>query len=168
LVRAPDDVSAFVYGGPLQVAVQHAKFGPDESTARALARLWVHHLRAGTLPPMPDVDLVTWVPVPLRRLLRRGFDMPALLAAALARSLGKPWVDVLDVTRGDAPLSQGADKAARHARVQGRYRVRCDVRGKRVLLIDDVRTTGATLDEAARVLSEAGAEVVVRALAQTP
>lgn len=98
----------------------------------------------------------------------RGFDLPALLASSLARWARVPVVDALDCTRADAPLSHGADKAARSASVAGRYRARAHVRGRALLLVDDVHTTGATLGEASRVLREGGAAVVPASFAVAP
>jgi predicted amidophosphoribosyltransferase len=88
-----------------------------------------------------------------------------VLATALAACARVPVVDALALTRADAPLSFGADKAERAAKVSGRFRARASFAGRAVLLVDDVRTTGATLAEAARVLGEAGAEVTTAAFA---
>ncbi|HEY4220814.1 MAG TPA: phosphoribosyltransferase family protein [Myxococcota bacterium] len=156
--RAPAQfVSAFAYGGPIADAIRAAKFRRDAAVADALARLWVERAE------LPAIDVVTFVPAPFRRRLKRGFDLPAVLARALAKHARVPFVDALRCTRADAPLSFGADKAARAVIVSGRFRARRSLAGLRVLLVDDVRTTGATLAEAARALD--AREVVQASLA---
>lgn len=157
-----------MYGGAVADAVRHAKFRPDGGVARALGTLWVERLQAGQAVALPVVDGVAFVPAPFRRRLARGFDLPSLLAGALARHADVPVVDALACTRTDAPLSFGADKAARAAIVSGRYRARRRLDGRTLLLVDDVHTTGATLGEAGRVLAAAGAVVVPAALAVAP
>jgi predicted amidophosphoribosyltransferase len=118
------------------------------------------------VPPPPSIDVVSFVPSALSRVRARGFDLPALLAARVARACGKPLVEALDVVRQDEPLAGHASGMERALAVRGRYRAR-PIAGA-VLLIDDVVTTGATLGEATRVLEAAGAVVHATALAHTP
>jgi len=109
-----------------------------------------------------DFDLVTWVPVSTLRKLRRGYDQSALLAKALGKELGTEPVSTLKKIRNNKTQSSLHDSAHRRANVLGAYRViNADaVRGKRVLLVDDVFTTGATAGECARMLLTAGAKEV--------
>lgn len=171
-VVAPDVLGCALFGGAVADAVRAAKFRPDATVAEALARLWVERVVSGLCPALPIVDAVAFVPAPYRRRLARGFDLPAVLAGAVAGLARAPLVDALACTRADAPLSFGADKAARAAAVSGRYRVRpafaARAAGCRVLLVDDVKTTGATLAEAARALADSGADVVTAAFAIAP
>ena len=112
-----------------------------------------------------EVDVVTWAPTTPVRRRGRGFDQARLLARAVARRRGLPCRPLL---RRQAGLPQtGRDAAARRA---GPLFVATGaVRGRRVLLVDDVVTTGATAAAAARALREAGAlEVHVGAAARTP
>lgn len=164
----PSILACAMFGGAIADAVRHAKFRPDAGVARALGTLWVERLKDGQAPVLPVVDGIAFVPAPWRRRVRRGFDLPALLASALARHTSVPVVDALACTRADAPLSFGADKAARAAMVSGRYRARGTFGGRTLLLVDDVHTTGATLGEAGRVLGAAGAVVIPAALAVAP
>lgn len=104
------------------------------------------------------------VPVPLHRwrLWRRRFNQAGLLAAALARRSGRPVrVDVLRRVRATPPQGH-LGRARRRENVRGAFRVmRPDrIAGRRVLLVDDVLTTGATVAECARLLRRAGAESV--------
>lgn len=107
-------------------------------------------------------DLITWVPISSRRKLARGYDQVELLAAAVGRELGVEPVRLLKKIRHNRPQSQIAGQARRKANVLGAYRMAegVQVAGKRVLLLDDVITTGATAGECARVLLTAGAKEV--------
>ncbi|MFL1461527.1 ComF family protein [Roseococcus sp. DSY-14] len=115
------------------------------------------------------------VPVPLHRwrLLARRHNQAALLARALGRLGGLPvWVDALARTRRTAPL-EGAGAAERQARLDGAFAVPARaarrVRGARLVLVDDVLTSGATAGGCARALLAAGAaEVRVLAAARVP
>lgn len=107
-------------------------------------------------------DSITWVPVSRRRLRRRGYDQSRLLAEEIAKKRGLPCVNTLEKVRHNRQQSLIRDPKARRENVKGVYRCADPeaVRGKRLLLIDDIVTTGATLSECARVLSEAGAASV--------
>jgi len=149
-----------MFGGAIADAVRRAKFRHDAAAAHLLGAFWVERIELSQCAPLPAVDAIAFVPAPFRRRIVRGFDLPAILASALAAHAGVPVVDALACTRTDAPLSFGADKAARAAIVSGRYTSRASFADQKLLLIDDVHTTGATLHEAARVLEAAGAKVV--------
>ena len=107
-------------------------------------------------------DMLTWVPVSRLRKLRRGYDQVELLAKAVGRELGLSPVPTLKKIRNNRPQSRLKDPAARRANVLGAYRLLegAAVKGKRVLLLDDILTTGATAGECARVLLSAGAKEV--------
>lgn len=108
-------------------------------------------------------DLITWVPLSDRRKRERGYDQAFLLASAAALELGDVAVETLRKERNTDPQSGIAEDAQRRANVLGAY-TPVDpelVAGKRVLLIDDVVTTGSTLSECARTLRTMGAEDVV-------
>jgi predicted amidophosphoribosyltransferase len=111
------------------------------------------------------IDVVTWAPTTPVRLRGRGFDQARLLARAVARRRGLPCRPLL--RRWAGPAQTGRDAAARRAGPL--FSASGPVRGRRVLLVDDVVTTGATVSAAARALREAGAiEVHVVAAARTP
>ena len=107
-------------------------------------------------------DILTWVPVSRLRRLRRGYDQVELLAKVVGTELGLAPVPTLYKIRNNRPQSRMKDPAARKANVLGAYRVleTADVKGKRVLLLDDILTTGATAGECARMLRMAGAREV--------
>ena len=107
-------------------------------------------------------DVLTWVPVSRLRKLRRGYDQVALLAEVVGRELGMEPRPLLKKIRNNPPQSGITGQAQRRANVLGIYRVENaeEIQGKRVLLLDDILTTGATAGECARVLLTAGAESV--------
>ena len=107
-------------------------------------------------------DLLTWVPTAPGRKFRRGYDQAELLARAVGRELSMKPVRLLRKVRNNPAQSGISDAARRRANVMGVYRLtgRADLRGKRILLIDDVLTTGATAGECAKLLRQAGAEEV--------
>lgn len=158
--RAIERASAcFGYEGPLQEAVHAYKFGGRIELARffadALAR------RARELAP---IDAIVPVPTPRGRRFRRGFNPSAFLAHRVARALCLPCCDRLLKRRGDVRPQTGLARAERLGNVRGAFVVRTSQRDaivdQRFLLVDDVLTTGATLNECARQLMRAGARSV--------
>ena len=116
-------------------------------------------------------DTVTWVPVSPRRLRQRGYDQARLLAESACRLWETKPLPLLRKTVHNPAQSGLKEAAARRANVLGVYEAVDPERisGHRILLVDDICTTGATLAECARVLREAGAaDVVCAAAALTP
>jgi ComF family protein len=139
---------------------------------RALHQLKYHGRRrlapalaARILPRLPSGPWMV-VPVPLHRtrLRQRGFNQAALLARALARQAGWPYLEAL-VRRRETRPSPGLGRAARAANLAGAFLAIRPVAGCRVLLVDDVYTTGATATAARDVLLAAGAAEVHVAVA---
>ncbi|MDX2222148.1 MAG: ComF family protein [Rhodospirillaceae bacterium] len=116
-------------------------------------------------------DVIVPVPMHRRRLWLRTYNQAALLARALAKCAQRPMLPT-DLIRARATPSQGRlDRAARRRNVAGAFKVirPAAVRGKAILLVDDVLTTGATADSCARALLRAGAVAVdVLVLARVP
>ena len=116
-------------------------------------------------------DLITWVPLSRARLRQRGYDQAMLLASAAALVLDDVAAETLCKVRDtEAQSGLGKNDASRRANVLSAYQVTDPalVEGRRVLLIDDIVTTGSTLSECARVLRTAGAtDVVCAALARS-
>jgi ComF family protein len=161
---APGDVAAFVYGGAVARAITRCKYERRPDLARPLGDLLASALVAHG-PPLAGAVVV---PVPLHRarLAERGFNQAALIAARVARRLGRPLKPRLLARDRDTPQQAWLDRGARIQNVAGAFRVRDpeSLRGRAVLLVDDVRTTGATLGACSRVLVEARASSVVRAV----
>ena len=109
-----------------------------------------------------EFDVLTWVPVSKLRRLTRGYDQAQLLAEAVGQELGLTPVSTLCKVRHNRAQSGITGQAKRRANVLGAYKAVCpqQLHGKRVLILDDVITTGATAGECARVLLTAGAKEV--------
>lgn len=156
------------YEGSVRRAVLRLKFEGRQSGIDCFARLMAECAAtwyAGTF------DAVTWVPVSAKRLRQRGYDQARLLAEALCRLWDTVPTETLCKTVDNPAQSGLKDPHQRRANVLGVYEITAPaaVAGKRWLLVDDVCTTGATLDECRRMLSEAGAaDVVCLTLARTP
>jgi len=134
------------------------KHGDRTHVAGAFGR-WMH--RAGT-DVLAGADLLVPVPLHWTRLFQRRYNQAALLAQAI-RAAGGPQVAADWVVRRRRTPSQGhLGAAARERNVRGAFAVRRsrDLAGKRVVIVDDVMTTGATVEECARVLKRAGAAFV--------
>ena len=115
-----------------------------------------------------EFDLITWIPVSPRRRYDRGYDQVQLLAAAVGRELDCKPVACLQKIRNNPPQSRISGQAQRRANVLGAYKAvnPAAFAGKRILLLDDIITTGSTAGECAKVLLTAGAaEVHVAAIA---
>ena len=104
-------------------------------------------------------DVVTWVPIHSARRWKRGYDQSELLARRLACVMGLPCERLLKKVRHTKAQSGLKGESVRRANVLGASLLQpgVQVEGKRILLVDDVATTGATLSECARMLRTAGA-----------
>jgi ComF family protein len=144
--------------GTLPALIRRHKYGLDQAVGRALAE----YLPAELPLDSADYDLVVPVPLHRRRLWWRGFNQAALLAGEVACRLELP-LDVSALARIRATTSQtSADHDERRRNVRAAFAARHGKRltGRRILLVDDVMTTGATAHECARTLRAAGARVV--------
>lgn len=142
----------------LDSIIRRHKYGLDQSLGRALAECLGDELPLA----LERYDLVVPVPLHRARLRWRGFNQAALLGAAVARRLGRPLdVACLARVRPTPPQTmQSHDERERNVRDAFAVRRPGRVAGRRVLLVDDVMTTGATANECARVLLKAGAHGV--------
>lgn len=109
-----------------------------------------------------DWDVLTWIPISHRRKRARGYDQVEIFGKALAAELETELIPVLKKTRNTKPQSTIGDAAHRRANILDAFTVTDPtlICGKRVLLLDDILTTGATASECARVLLTAGAKEV--------
>jgi ComF family protein len=155
LVAAP-------YTGRVRDVLLGFKYRNRRAVARHLAGLVVNRVAASG----GHVDVVTWAPTGARRRHQRGFDQAELVARHVARQLGVPCRRLLD-RRGPGGPQTGQDRRGRlHGPV---FRAHPRIDPVRVLVVDDVVTTGATLASAASALRQAGAtEVICAAVAATP
>ena len=146
------------YSGVGRELVARLKYRNARSSLRFLAE------GMAALVDREGVDVVTWAPTTDGRRRRRGFDQSELLARAVARRLRRPCRRLLRRLPGPAQTGQGLAERRRGPP----FEARAGVAGERVLVVDDVVTTGATVTAAARALRAAGAaEVQVVAAART-
>ena len=148
------------YQGPLAEMIRKLKFRGQAHVAKFLGEL-LHRAVQGA--DMADqFDVVSWVPLHWWRKWVRHYNQVELLARRLGGLSGRPCLGLLRKTRWTAPQTH-LSRQDRLANVRGSFGLRrtAAVAGKRILLVDDVLTTGATASEAASVLRGAGAKVCV-------
>ena len=148
--------SAALYEGPLEKALHRFKYEGRRPLAGPLALLIAERLAVEGLA----AEAIAWVPLHPRRQRSRGYNQSELLARELARLTRLPLRPGLQRTR-DTPPQVGLDRLRRAANVVRAFRwVGPPLAGGPLLLVDDVATTGATLDACATALREAGAGAV--------
>lgn len=151
--------AVFAYGGAVAAAIVRLKYAGRFDLASRLGPLMAQVMT----PLANEVDVVVPVPLHPARLAERGFDQAALLSGPVARGLRVEHAPrALSRTRA-TPRQASLDRSARAANVASAFRCRSPraVQGRRVLLVDDVRTTGATLASCAEALRKAGARTVL-------
>lgn len=141
-----------VYAGVAKQVVHQLKFAPDRTAAYLIAR-WLDEVLS-----FIDTDVVTFVPTAQVRVRQRGFDQAKIIARQFAHHRQLPF-DTLLLRHGSS-RQVGSEKKARQQQIRGAYTAKKQLSGQRVLLLDDILTTGATLSEAARTLKQNGATVV--------
>lgn len=158
--------SPLAYRDAVPGAVHRYKFSRVRALGKPLAALMAQCL-SDRLPE--GADLITWAPLSKKRLRERGFDQAELLAREVGRLLSIPAAPALEKTRNTSPQSELEEESARRANARGAYALLpgADLTGRRVVLVDDVVTSGSTLSECAALLRQGGAaEVWCLTLAQ--
>ncbi len=156
----------FLYEFPADTLVAHLKFGRRVAIAKVIAGLIV----AANPESVAGLDCLLAVPLHRIRKIRRGFNQSELIATAIGRTAGLPVLRTgLRRIRSTPPQST-LDRDQRRANVRGVFQANPDIiEGKRIGLIDDVVTTGATVNAASDELSAAGAaEIRIIAFARAP
>ena len=151
--------AVWYYDGYIRKSLHRFKFNRARHYAAPYGRLLAMKL----LNEYPEgFDALTWVPVSSWRKFTRGYDQVELLAQAVGKELGMEPVRTLRKVRNNRAQSGISGIEKRRANVLGVYRIEKPeaVAGKRILLLDDIITTGATAGECARVLLTAGAKEV--------
>jgi ComF family protein len=148
-------VAAYAYTGAAREGVLRLKYRGLRAAAPDMAAA----LARAAAEAAVQADAVTPVPLHPKRLRSRGYNQAVLLARPLASALGVPVLEALARTGATGPQVEAGSRRARRANVAGAFAVRpgVDVAGLHVGLVDDVLTTGATLDAAATALKAAGA-----------
>ncbi len=153
-VRFTDGFTAgLIYTEEAARAIQRFKYGD----ARYLAGFLASFL---DIPEAWDIEAIVPVPLHKRRLNRRGYNQSALLAEALAARISVPVRPELLVRVRNTKTQTRLNMKQRARNLRGAFRALPEAKGMRLLLIDDVRTTGATLAECAQALRAAGASAV--------
>lgn len=143
-------LASWPYEFPCDKLVQALKYRAQLALAGFFARRLASR-------PLPEVDLIVPMPLHAKRLTERGFNQALEIARGLARHLGRP-IEPRGVLRVKHTLPQTELPYEERAKnVRGAFLCKLDLSGARVAVLDDVMTTGATLNELARVLKRAGA-----------
>ena len=140
---------ATVYKDYARILIRRLKFGSARAGAEEIAHL-LHQLDDGIVVPVRTAS---------QRVHQRGYDQAVLIAQSYAKCTALPLVAHL-VRRGRTQ-QVGAGREQRRRQLIGAFQVKGSVVGKQIILIDDVLTTGATLEAAARTLKAAGAKSIV-------
>lgn len=150
-----------VYDDASAKAIHRFKYGHDTTYSAPLGSMMADY-------PLEGFDLITPVPLHIKRLRVRGFNQSLLLANAIGKRKGIPVAPfILKRTRWTEPQVNLTGRE-RKVNVKGAFKVCGDVREKRILIVDDVYTTGATVSECSKVLKRSGAkEVCVLTLSRT-
>jgi ComF family protein len=145
------------YEGSLRTAIQHLKYKGDMGLGEVLSK----HLIELYNEIQWEIDLVVPVPLGQHRRKKRGFNQAAMLGRPLAYAIQKPLRQGALWRKRETRSQVGLSAHERRTNVSGAFSAREDqVRGKAVLLIDDVTTTGSTISACAQALCEAGARIV--------
>lgn len=154
-------ISYGIYEGVLKEAIHLLKFNKHRRLAKPLARLLADL-------DLPEANVIVPVPMHIRQLRQREFNQTALIAKHLSSITGIPLeIDALRKTK-ETSAQIDVDRKERLRNLRKAFAAGESVQGKRLLLVDDVITTGATMQECAQTLKKAGAiEITVIALARS-
>lgn len=153
-------VSPLYYKDKVRASVHQYKFGGCSAYSRRYAALMSDCVENNL--DCRSIDVISWIPLSKKRLRQRGYDQARLLAEEIAAKTGLPCRQLLQKVKNNSAQSLTRDAKQRRENVAGVYALDdgADVSGLRILLVDDVVTTGATMSEAARILRKAGAKSV--------
>ena len=154
--RFDGTVAALGYRFPADVLVHALKFRSELALAALLGQLL-----AERIAPVPPVHFVVPVPLATRRLRERGYNQSLEIARHVARATGTRLAHELCERARDTSAQMDLPLAERAGNVRGAFRCARMLDGATIAVLDDVMTTGATLDEVAGVLKDAGASCVV-------
>ena len=152
LVLAP-----FEMKGAAQKAVHRLKYNGVRGLAAPMGAAMAQHLQRHGVAP----DVIVPVPLHKSRLRERGYNQAELLARAVGRWLETPVdVGLLARTESAGPQARSASREERQANVEGAFKAQREAIGKSIVIVDDVTTTGATLQSCAATVRKAGARRV--------
>lgn len=163
LKKAPPFSKVMNYGlyeGLLAEAINHLKFHSLKRLAKPLSRLLLQF-------DLSDIDGIVPVPLSIRRLRERGFNQSLLIARFIAKEIKAPLLMDILLKKKETLPQTGLSAKERLLNLKNAFEVKGNIRGLKLLLVDDVMTTGATVTECSKELMKAGAkEVIVLTLAR--
>jgi ComF family protein len=157
-------LAVFSYAFPLDSLVQQCKY----AHASHLTEFFATRMAERIGMDRPEIDFLLPMPLHPARLAQRGFNQAAEIARRLSPRVGVPWLPDACQRVRNTPSQAGLDLKTRQRNLRGAFTCGIDLSEKRVALIDDVMTSGSSLDELARVVRKAGAiEIQAWVLART-
>lgn len=157
------------YRGSLKEIIHHYKFDNNVYLSQPLADLMMKAINLKKI--FGNIDAIIAVPLHRKRKKARGFNQSYLIAKRVARKLEIKMERHVLYKRKDSLPQTNLPANKREKNVKGAFEVKNvqKVKGKRILLIDDVMTTGATVNECARILKRAGSkDIIILTIAHTP
>ncbi len=156
VVHFKRNYAAFPYVGAVRKTIRRFKF---------LSGKYLHGFLSECLERKyadieENIDLITFIPMTKKARRKRGYNQSELLAKGLSEKVGIDLVELLEKTR-ETKQQVGLNFRERQENLRGCFKCNAKIKGKTVLVIDDVCTTGATLSEAAKALKRAGAKEVI-------
>ncbi len=162
--KAPPFSRAITYGhyeGALAEAINQLKFHGLKRISKTLGKLLLSL-------DLPETDGMVPVPLTIKRLKERGFNQSLLIARVISRETDTPLLIDILAKKKETPPQIGLSAKERLLNLKNAFEVKGNVKGLRLMLVDDVMTTGATVTECSKVLMKAGAkEVIVLTLARS-
>jgi len=152
--------SSCLYEGPLKELIHQFKYNRKAAIGRILSGFMIEYINENS-EILNGIDLITFVPLENSRLRERGFNQSRMLASNISKKFGIAFEDTLKKTEKTLHQSE-LSREERLVNLNGAFKTKDNtlLGGCRILLIDDVMTTGATLDECAKTLLAAGAKSV--------
>ncbi len=152
-------MAAGTYALVLRELIKRLKYNHQREAAQVIAQALLPILK----PKRFNLDVVTAVPVSTSRLRQRGYNQAERIAKQLSRDLALPYCHLIVRLRSTRQV--GKTRIQRLEHINGAFAAKSRCNGLRILIVDDVLTTGATLSECARVLKRAGASHIQGAVA---
>lgn len=149
-------VSLGPYGGAWGELVRALKFDKEPAVARFLSARMADFLH--TEDPFGNIDIITYVPMTRHAMRARGFNQAKLLARGLAKRIHRPMAQLLAKRNETQPQARLSARARRH-NLRGAFHLIRSL-SEKVLLVDDIFTTGSTVEECAHTLKSGGCEEV--------
>ncbi|MCZ6499988.1 MAG: ComF family protein [Gammaproteobacteria bacterium] len=158
-------IAPYRYAWPIDKMLQQFKFGGNLAMGRVLGRLLAHHLtsirRRTSMPAMTEPAIIIPVPLHRRRLWQRGFNQAGELARTIGLIMPVHIRSELCVRVRNTPAQSGKRAEERHKNVRKAFALRRKTVPERIVIIDDVMTTGSTCAELARTFKSQGTRQVL-------